>query len=68
MNFSEALQHLKDGKKVKRKHWKGGYIYVSKILGSLPYDFILALTDREDESIYNLHNVDIFAEDWEIVE
>lgn len=58
MNFQEALQAMKNGKKIRRPNFDGG-CYLSIIFGVL-YTTSLIRS--------NLDGKDILEEDWEIVE
>lgn len=81
MNFGEALEALKEGKKVARRGWNGKGIYIelqrpdahSKM--TLPYIYIVTnglVTDNPDASKgvvpWLASQTDMLAEDWLIVE
>lgn len=81
MNFGQAIEKLKEGKKVKRKAW-GGYWWLSKNpiahedLGNdynrsyrFQNDLIVAvLKDNGGCAPAQPYQADILAEDWEVVE
>jgi hypothetical protein len=80
MNFGEALQALKEGKKVKREIW-GGYwrLYKHATLNGLsaedghalycePEDIIIAKLKDGGIVPAQPYQIDILAEDWKIVE
>ena len=72
MNFGEAIDALKDGKKVSREGWNGKGMYLelqvpdehSKM--SLPY--IYMKTVQDDLVPWLASQTDVLAEDWDIVE
>ncbi|MED1403871.1 DUF2829 domain-containing protein [Bacillus mycoides] len=73
MNFGQALEVLKEGKKVKREHW-GGYWCKQALLGKqdtkLPEwsgQFIVAALEG-GYAPAQPYQADMFAEDWEVVE
>ena len=81
MNFGEALESLKEGKKVARRGWNGKGIYIemqrpdahSKM--TLPYIYIVTnglVTDNPDAPKgvvpWLASQTDMLAEDWMIVE
>lgn len=80
MNFGEALQALKNGKRVKRAIWDGHWVY---IFDAMVYDqqldvpvgafakggIILAcLKDNQGLAPATPYQQDILSEDWQIVE
>lgn len=75
MTFSEALEELKKGKKIKRKDWGGYWFYLGFAENKL---FIGNIIDVGDWIIAKLANggyapaqayqSDLLAEDWEVVE
>ena len=80
MNFGEALEALKQGKKVKRAGWNGKGIYIelqkpdqhSKM--TLPYIYIVTnglITDNpaapKGVVPWLASQTDMLAEDWEVV-
>lgn len=80
MNFGQAIEALKQGKKVARAGWngKGMYLYLAdgKLLtdaidnGSFPFtDTIVIKTSDNKYCIgWLASQTDMLAEDWEIVE
>lgn len=73
MNFGQALELIKQGKKVKRAHW-GGYWYIDKIRikphpeHAVFTNMILAFTKDYRYVPATAYQEDLLAEDWEIVE
>ena len=74
-NFSNALIHLKEGKRVTRKGWHGigMYLELQKPQASsdvckmtLPYIYIT--TEEENLVPWIASQTDLLAEDWKIVE
>ena len=80
MNFGQALELLKDGKKLCRKGWNGKGIYIelqrpdehSKM--TLPYIYIVTnslITDNPDAPKgvvpWLASQTDLLAEDWELI-
>jgi hypothetical protein len=81
MNFGEALEQLKNGKKMCRKGWNGKGIYIemqrpdehSKM--TLPYIYIVTnnlITDNPNAPKGVVpwlgSQTDILAEDWEVLD
>lgn len=72
MNFGQALEALKQGKKVARKGWNGKEMWVhlqtptdtSKM--TLPYIYMKTACDNLVPWLAS--QTDMLAEDWEIVE
>lgn len=80
MNFGEALQALKDGKKVTRSIWDG-YWYLAKDVAILhaerkygpnavgmSYLIIAVLNDDNGVSAAQPYQQDLLSDDWQIVE
>lgn len=83
MNFSEALEKLKEGKRIKRAIW-GGYWFLSdpgdKVEGDVKLSegqrevfrfktLIVAKLKDSDEYVPAMpYQADLLAEDWEVVE
>ena len=78
MTFGQALELLKEGKKVKRKDW-GGYWFLAKDLyltqdpKVLTLDFkegliVACLKDNGGYAPAQPYQADLLAEDWEVVE
>jgi hypothetical protein len=76
MNFSRALELLKQGKKIKRRHW-GGYWFISFV--QVHEDFsshinveaplmIIAKTKDGRYAPATAYQEDLLADDWEVVE
>lgn len=64
MDFSKALQHLKNGEKIRRKSLerKDGYYYLNS--GTISY------YDDFNKFIYSTNDIktfDILADDWEVI-
>lgn len=73
LNFSDALELLKQGKKLQRKGWNGKDMYVVKVDThkmhdeEREYDMEDYLVIIKSESIINpwsVTNSDLLAEDW----
>jgi hypothetical protein len=72
LNFGEALQQLKDGKKLTREGWNGKHLFV-ELTGGTTWDFLTV----EPFFVINNHkgtlntwvpsNTDILAADWMVV-
>lgn len=74
MNFSEALELLKDGKILYRNGWNGFGLRVTaqfpdanSKMGS-PYLYIDAKSLGGSKVPWQPSQTDLFAEDWEIIE
>jgi hypothetical protein len=71
MNFSDALEDLKDGKRVARKGWNGKGMWLelqvpdahSKM--TLPYIFMKTACDNQVPWLAN--QTDLLADDWQDV-
>ena len=66
MNFSEALELLKQGKKVRRRNWGGNvkyYIAFSDV-GNYLVKFV-CLSNNPFEDVYFLSKDDTLSNDWE---
>lgn len=72
MNFSQALEHLKAGKAMRRKGWatKGALIYVHQyVFNELVAPCICwVVPDQRVQPGWLCSMGDMFADDWEIVE
>lgn len=79
MNFGQALEALKAGKKVKRAIW-GGYWFIKKTIpveiipgdsmdsvGCMNVLIVAKLKDNAGYAPATPYQADILAEDWEIV-
>ena len=78
MDFGEALQALKEGKKVKRSIW-GGYWYLANDVDAMHKEvnetvgfdmksmIVAVLRDNGGTAPAQPYQSDILAEDWEIV-
>jgi hypothetical protein len=84
MNFGQALEVLKQGKKVKRAHW-GGYWFIPEPNGTYCCEIVdkkkgisiqrkmnpmivACLKDNAGYASATAYQEDLLAEDWEIVE
>ncbi|GAB7387365.1 hypothetical protein BSNK01_12010 [Bacillaceae bacterium] len=80
LNFGEALEALKQGKKVKRKQW-GGYWFIPQVhvtiqdkertgyeVALLKPLIVARLKDDEGYVSAQPYQVDLLAEDWEVIE
>ncbi len=79
MNFGEALQALKDGRKVKRSIWGGYWIIYSDVnldyfkkeeyqSLTIPSMIVAVLKGNEGCAPAQPYQQDLLAEDWKIVE
>ena len=71
MNFKQAIEEMKKGKKVRRKGWGDTWFIINNygtLLRCIPsfYNKNQADTNIDPLSLANVEN--IFAEDWEVVE
>jgi len=68
MDFSEALQNLKDGLYCRRKGWNGkdAYVYMMELEGCEP---CLAMFTQEGKYLVGwlASQLDIFGDDWEVI-
>ena len=66
MNFGEALEALKAGKKVRRREWDA-FLFIKE---DEDYPFPVIYVDVEflEPKTYTPHPDDLFAEDWVIVD
>lgn len=72
MNFSQALEHIQDGKKLARRNWNGKGMCIqlqtpdahSKM--SLPYMYITTVEGRLVP--WTISQTDALSSDWYIVE
>jgi Protein of unknown function (DUF2829) len=78
VNFGQALEAMKQGKKAKRKHW-GGYWFIGyvEIREPIPYtkwsniDSTQMIIARLKDGGYvpaTPYQEDLLAEDWEVIE
>lgn len=79
MNFGQAIEALKQGKKVARAGWngKGMYLYLAdgelltKEIGDGSYPFVDSIVIKTADDKYCIgwlaSQTDMLAEDWEIV-
>jgi len=64
MRFEQALQAMRDGKKIKRDVWSdGSYAFASDESGEMDARLVI----RKHDCPFALSTTDIFAEDWEVV-
>lgn len=67
MNFSDALDYLKQGKKLKRKGWNGKNLYVSSFTSYLCGKMFVIQNVSTDTCNSWVPSVsDLYAEDWEL--
>ena len=68
MDFSKALELLKQGKVIRRASWSGTKRIVLRCGsdGVLPY--IRIITKDNNVGVYTAHSCDILANDWEVFE
>lgn len=68
LNFGQAIELLKQGKKIKRAHW-GGYWYIdNEFFGDGSPVIIAVLKDDAGRAPAQAYQEDMLAEDWEVVE
>jgi hypothetical protein len=80
MNFGEALQALKEGRKIKRETWGGYWYLATNVYGEhnalnsarIPFGmsvFIIAVLEYSGIKVpASPYQTDLLAEDWEILE
>jgi hypothetical protein len=79
MTFSEALEELKSGKKIKRAHWCGYWFIDDKVVISEDNEsidspmfeakmIIAKLKDNAGFAPAQAYQNDLLSEDWEVVE
>lgn len=80
MNFGEALEHLKQGKKIRRSIWGGYWMLITETYIRCENDrinpagfriknlIVAALRDDKGYAAACPYQEDILAEDWLIVE
>jgi hypothetical protein len=67
MNFGEALQAMKDGKRVCRKEWKNKWLAINKLKYGYPEFIYRGIDNSFDEyPAWYPKQEDMLAEDWEI--
>ena len=67
MNFGEAIQAMKDGKRVCRKQWENGtWITVNYIANYLPRISLGKDNSFDGHNAWYPSQEDMLAEDWEI--
>lgn len=62
MIFGEALERIKAGRKVKRKHWYRKSVYMGDTKDS--HYYLLQVEKGREPMPYTPANDDIFADDW----
>ena len=67
MNFGEAIQAMKDGKRVCRKEWKTVWLAISNLEYGRP-SFIYYCKDNsiDEYPVWYPSQEDMMAEDWEV--
>lgn len=71
MNFSDALQEIRLGKKVTRPGWNGRGMHVAlqepdpESMNTLPYIYII--TASRDRVPWTVSQTDLLASDWVVV-
>lgn len=81
MNFSEALNELKSGRKITRKHWNGKGLFValqtpdalSKMTGPYAYIDTTGITGGDPDLVrcrvpWFCSQTDMFASDWQVLD
>lgn len=69
MNFGEALEELKQGKKITREVWRG-YWELSSLESTKGDAFDIIIAHLEDGGVApaQAYQQDMLAEDWKVVE
>ena len=69
MNFGEALEELKQGKKITREVWRG-YWELSSLESTKGYAFDIITAHLKDGGVEpaQAYQQDMLAEDWKVVE
>jgi hypothetical protein len=67
MNFGEAIQAMKDGKRVRRKGWETVWLAINNLEYARP-SFIYYCKDNsiDEYPVWYPKQEDMLAEDWEI--
>jgi hypothetical protein len=67
MNFGEALQAMKDGKRVCRKEWKNKWLAINNLKYGYP-SFVYSCKDNsiDEYPAWYPSQEDMLADDWEI--
>lgn len=66
MNFSEALNNLKQGKNLKRKGWNGKNLFVKSYKSDVCGDMFIIVNVATETTNSRVPSVsDLYAEDWE---
>ena len=67
MNFGEAIQAMKDGKRVCRKEWKNKWLAINNLKYGYP-SFVYCCQDNsiDEYPAWYPNQADMLAEDWEI--
>lgn len=80
MNFGEALQALKEGRKIKREKWGGYWYLATNVFGehnalnnkNVPFGMsviIIAVLEYSEHKVpASPYQSDVLAEDWQIVD
>lgn len=69
MTFSEALEAMKAGEHLRRKHWEGTYTFIGMNIGCTEFFYDPdGSGERCVDLCEGLCDADLLAEDWEIVE
>lgn len=67
MNFGEALQAMKDGKRVCRKGWKNKWLAINILKYGYPlYVYFCKDNSIDEYPVWYPGQDDMLAEDWEI--
>lgn len=67
MNFGEAIQAMKDGKRVCRKEWKNKWLAINNLKYGYP-SFVYCCQDNsiDEYPAWYPNQADMLADDWEI--
>ena len=73
MNFGDAIEELKKGKKICRAGWNGKNMHLYRVLPNVTDDgyeeqsFIMMKTAQDTLVPWTCSQSDVFAEDWTIL-
>ena len=61
MNFGEAIQAMKDGKRVLRTDWENKWLAINNLKYGYPFVYCC-----QDNPVWYPNQEDMLAEDWEV--
>lgn len=70
MNFGQAIEHLKNGRKVRRTGWngKGMYLYLESHLLNYEPCIVMFTAQGKHQPGWLASQADMLAEDWDLIE